>query len=77
MWQYAPDPKTQLVSCELYSKSLLGISALEDLYEIDTNIFCDSFSSGLLFDILYIFYDLYARVFLSSIFQLNFFLRVF
>ena len=40
--QVASKSKIQLISCNLSPKSLLGLSALEDIRAIDAYIVCDS-----------------------------------
>ena len=60
--QFGPVSKIKLVSCELSTKSLLGLSALEDIRSIYAYSFCDSFLSILLYDTLSISVDIYALV---------------
>ena len=67
---------TQLVSCELFPESLLGLSSLEGIHAIDTFIFCDAFWYVLLSDILSNFFDLYARVLCFYVFQWTLFYEV-
>ena len=76
MWQVTPKSKTQLVICELPSKYLLVISALEVICAIGAFIICDSFWYILLSDILSIYFDLYALFLGNSVFQWTFFSKV-
>ena len=76
MWKIAPESKIQLVSCKMSPYFLLGISALVDTRTIDVYIFCDSLPSVLFCDVLFILFDLYARVLGFSVFQWKFLSRV-
>ena len=59
--QVTPDSKIKFVSCKLSPKSLLGISALEDICAIDMSIFCDSLWYVLFYDVWSIFVYFYSR----------------
>ena len=72
MLQVAPESKIQLVSCEIYQKSLLGISALEDIFYIDAYIICDLFWYLLLSGAFSIFVNIYAQVLGFYVFQWTF-----
>ena len=76
MWQVAPESKIHLVSCELYPKSILGISELEDIQIIDDYIFCDSIKFSLFSNVLSILFDLYAWFLGFSAFQWTFLSKV-
>ena len=60
MWHVAPESKIQMVSCELYPKSLPGLSTFEDIHAIDVYIFWVSFCYVLFSNALSISVDLYA-----------------
>ena len=62
MWQVAHESKIQLVSCKLSPKSLLGLSALEDIHAINMHIFCHSLWSVPFSDVLYILINMYVCV---------------
>ena len=62
MLKVVPESKIQFISCKLSPKSLLGLSALVDIFSIDAYIFCDSLSSVIFSDVLSILLDLYAQV---------------
>ena len=69
MRQVAPESKIQLVIFNLSPRSLLGLSALDDIHAMDTYIFCEPLSYVLFSDILSIFGDMYAKVLGFLVFQ--------
>ena len=72
MWQVVTESKNQLVSCELSLKSLQRLSTFEDIFAIDSYIFCDSFCYVLLSDVLSIFVNMCARVLVFCSSELSF-----
>ena len=75
--QVSSESKIKLVSCELSTKSLLGLSTLEDIRAIDAYIICGSLLSILFPDVLSIFFNIYARVLGFSVFQLDLLSKVY
>ena len=72
MWEVSPKYKIQLVSCDLSSQYLLGVSALEYICAIDGYTFCELLSYVVFSDVLSIFVNIYAWVIFFSIFQQTF-----
>ena len=77
MWQVAPESKIQLISCELYPKYLIGLSALKYICAIDTYIFCDSLLSVLFNNVSSICVYIYAQVLRFPIIEWTFLSKVY
>ena len=77
MLQVALYSKIQLISCDLYLKSLLGFFGLMCIRAIDVYIFCYLLWYLLFTDALYIYFYQYTQILGFSVFQWTFLSKVY